>query len=219
MSLSKTPRILLTKESDDELIDPFAVNWPILDTFAGGVWVANGSTPVGVYDGMIVNEATSGISWIADLSSGSLVKQWLTYPWLASATKAAWAQGSSYGTGIPVPLDTPEGNGVTSYNWDKVLVNNQIKLPIAGIYSMTGTLRDMHQAAQGRMVGITWQGGNMSTQNNIIMDATPGWTYIQTCWIAPLSQDGLVGMDSWQSASAPGNADFTLTVELVNPLW
>jgi hypothetical protein len=127
----------LTIESDDELIDQQAVNWPILDSYASGIMTAAGTTPPDsfLYDGCIVTESANGKSWLAYKNplTGAYSKQWLQYPWSCA----------TYGT-FTVGSGTPAG--FTSYGLSQVdgwrcvnssladIVGGMIIPPIAGIY-------------------------------------------------------------------------------------
>jgi hypothetical protein len=136
MSTSQSPRLKLRRESDSELIDQFATNWPILDKFAGGIVTAPGVTPPDseLFHGCIVREG-NGKSWIAVKNpiSGVYTKQWLTYEWSCSAT-ASVSVGSSGPNGfnlIPLTAIDP----ARCVNSDiSALSGGQIMCPINGIY-------------------------------------------------------------------------------------
>jgi hypothetical protein len=137
MSIITTPRLRLRKESDNEVIDQFATNWPIIDKFAGGLSTTPGVTPPDseLYDGAIVREGANGKAWIAVRNPISLTysKQWLMYPWHCAAS----------GT---VNVSTGSLVGINHYNLSTVdvarsvnadssaLSGGKIILPVEGIY-------------------------------------------------------------------------------------
>ena len=139
MSRIETSRLKLSVESDDELIDQFEYNWPILDKYAGGLLVNDGVTPPDneLYEGCVVQEVTSGKMWMAmkDPNTGAFVKSWLIYPWSIAVNTG----------GVSIPVAAPGATrGFTTLmtadciNSSAADLNGSghVKIPIDGIYTL-----------------------------------------------------------------------------------
>lgn len=222
MTVTKSPRMKLTVESDDEYIDPFAANWPILDSYAGALLVANGVTPdpATLFDGSVVAEATTGIMWMADFSTGSLVKQYLTYPFIASgsAINSSFASGAAYN---PVPLNATAPNGFTpntsSLNWDGDLATTagRIKVPISAVYLLLGSVYNFPSNQGARSIVLSKNGAGFG--GAIIDNSMPsGNTNLQVGTIAKLAAGDLIGLQFWQLSGAASNSHFNLSVTLLS---
>jgi hypothetical protein len=220
---TQTPRIRLSKESDDEKVDQFADNWSILDSRAGELIVADGTTPAdsALFDGQVVREATTGISWIAmKKPDGTFTKKYLTYPWQACANTTASIGSTTPGSYTHFGLD----NWVSSFqvNSDSTaLSGSQIQLPIAGLYTITLHARwpdpdssDSYRSAAIRLNNFAianWNEDIQHTNTNVVDNVCTQEYFARE----PLE---FIGVLLWQNSGGPKDCSFTLTVELVTPL-
>jgi hypothetical protein len=219
MSKSLTPRLKLTKESDDEYIDPYAYNWPILDKYAGGLLVADGTTPTDadLYHGCLVSELTSGKQWIAyrDINTGTFTKKWLVYPWFAEVGTPS--------IGVPVGAFTTNPFGYTNfwrgYNSSAAdLVGTKLKMPIDAVY-------ELHYSARGSANATD---AVTSCYLSVNDDADYPWTeteerynanYTVNCCqqMRYLKAGDLIHHKMWQSYSATWVGSITLSASVVCP--
>jgi len=224
MTATKTPRLDLTKESDDEYIDQYPNNWPILDWRAGELVVADGTTPADnqLFDGLVVREATTGKSWIATKQpNGTYTKTWLTYPWQASAYTAAQAVGTA-------TAGTYTTYGFASYDAAKAINSTsadlngtgQIVLPIPGIYALYLQVRwtdpdasDSQRWAQIRINNNNtrpeWNEDGQHTNSNVVAN-------IVTQELS-ITQALPIDCRLWQNSGSTKNCAITFIAELVSP--
>lgn len=224
-----TDKLKLLKESDDELIDQFAYNWPILDSIAGGLLVANGVTPpdAQLFDGCIVREATSGKVWIARKNpiSGAYTKSWLSYPWMCCANSASLSipSGTTY-TSYAVGTF----NAARSFNSSAADISgNQIYIPIDGIYEIqanaTWTDADATDSMKAGMIRIN--GNNTRPEwNEDVQHCTGGQglqnNMTETIYMLGVGSTGgphYVGICVWQNSGVTRTVVLTLTVTMVTP--
>lgn len=222
MTKIQTPRLKLTKESDDEYIDPFPLNWPILDTYAGGLLVADGVTPadVNLYDGCIVTEQTSGKQWIAkqDPSTGVFTKSWLIYPWYAEVGTPSQAVGSVPFTNTPYGF-TNFWNGVNT-DAATCLVGTYLVVPIAAIYELNYSVRGNNPTNNDAVLSAHISLN--SDQNYMWSETLEKWNgnyTVNSCQrMMRLSAGDKLNMNIWQSYGAPMAVSIVLQVGLVCPV-
>jgi len=222
MSKSLTPRLLLTKESDDEIIDPFSYNWPILDKYAGGLLVADGVTPPDsdLYDGCLVMEQTSGKQWIAskDPNTGVYTKKWLIFPWFAECGTSSQAVGSNAFVNTAYGF-TSFYNGVNA-TAANALVGTFLVVPIDAVYechySVRGSNPNANDAVLSAHISVN------SDQNYVpseTLEKTNGNYTVNTCQrMMKLKAGDKLCMNIWQSYGAIMTVSIVLSVSLVCPL-
>lgn len=223
MTITKSSRMALTVESDNELVDPFPDNWPILDNYAGALIVPNGTTPdpATLFDGSVIAEQTSGIMWMADFSGGVLAKRYLMYPFIANASKASVSVPNGPNANQPFALDDPAPNTFTNavcINWDEDLATTagRIKAPVDGIYAITGEFTGSHSTAGSRGLYLMINGAEIVQVIDLALGA--GATAFQASIIRKLVAGDLVGISFWQNSGTAGNFGFNLCVTMVSPL-
>lgn len=216
-----TPRLKLTKESDDEYIDPFPLNWPILDTYAGGLLVADGVTPadVNLYNGCLVVEQTSGKQWIAkqDPNTGTFTKKWLVFPWFAEVGTASQAVGSSFSNPVEY-LFTTFFNGINSSAAS--LVSNRLQVPIDAVYELhyavRGTPPNGTDAVMSAYISVNQDNNyiysNTEEKNNNALTNNAGTR------ITKLKANDVLSLKLWQSYSAVMTVGLYLSASVVCPV-
>lgn len=227
MSAINTPRLALRKESDNETIDQFAPNWPILDKFAGGLLVAPGVTPADseLFDGCIVSEGANGKSWIAikNPSTGAFTKKWLTYPWICCAYNSNIPVGSAANPGVLTQyglgaLDTPRCVNAGA----EALSGGNIIPPIPGIYQAqfhtrweTNDTADVFKSA-GLMLNNTniqaWSSDIRHRNNSLVTNA--GSLLFAVKGTTPYP----VGIMLAQNTGGVRNCTYVVDVTLLSPL-
>lgn len=221
MALEYTPRLKLRKESDDELIDQFEQNWPILDLYANSLLVADGVTPPDdqLYDGCLVCERTSGKLWMAVANPAGpplWLKSYISYPWgigvervVSPLTVALTDQGFT---------TVLSDNQVNSSAAD--LVGGKLKIPINGIYSVHYRLGLPTLGARTFNCYLRANGAiNYGTE---MVDGTSGIGSSQLMWSA--NQYYSAGdLLTWDVGLFGGAFSVTLNVRLfvtlISPVW
>jgi len=217
-----TPRLKLTKESDDEYIDPFPLNWPILDTYAGGLLVADGVTPadVNLYDGCLVTEQTSGKQWIAkqDPSTGAFTKSWLIFPWYAEV-------GTPSLSVVSVPF-TNTAYGFTTF-WNGVntdaataLVATFLVVPIDAIYELVYSVRGSNPNSNDAPLSAHI---SVNSDQNYLWSETLekynlNYTVNENQLLRKLKAGDKLNMNIWQSYGATMTVSIVLQASVVCPL-
>jgi hypothetical protein len=229
MTKTYSSKMKLLSESDDELIDQFAYNWPILDTFAGGMIVADGTTPPDseLYHGALVREQTTGISWLAyrDPVSGTFTKKWLTYPWQAfgfTETVIGASHPHTF-TATPVSHAPSYNSSVNSSAAD--FPGGRIQPPIPGIYKAVLNTRWLDSSSDEYFQSAAflidenmgWIFNNMDTKR---MDANIGTNHVTQVYKAPVAPTGnavLAGI-SQNSGNPAMRVRLYMSLTLVTPL-
>ena len=224
MTITKTPRLGLTLESDDELIDPFAINWPILDSFAGSKTVSNGSTPPDsqLYDGMIVSESSSGKVWIARRNSltGVFTKSWLIYPWIIESYNSTYTNVlTSPGTGrYHLPVDTINNPG--SMNASSAdIVAGHIVTPVDGLYEITydAQWNNANNAGQKSVFVSINDIEEYSTSETLRSSTDGNSSNVGSLHVKLLTGDK-VDLIAWQSSGVTQGCKAQITMMLVSTL-
>jgi len=220
MSKILTPKLKLTKESDDELIDPFAPNWPILDKYAGGLLVADGTTPPDsdLYDGCLVSEATSGKQWIAryNISTGVYDHIWLVYPWIAEVGTA----NVQVATGAFNSVSFGYLNFWRGVNSDaSCLVGTKLKVPIDANYEVHYSARGSANATDAVLSAyISINDGTDYAWNETEERYNANYCVNAMTQMMNLKAGDLLHHKMWQSYSAPWNGSIVLSASVVCPL-
>lgn len=209
-----TQYLKLLKESDDELIDQFAVNWPILETAAGPTPVGAGVIPPDseLYHGKMIYEPSTGKYWVAykNPTSAGFVQKWLAYPWMANAFRNAQSLINSTANTTIVTNATTASQNV---NWTPV---HPIVTPVDGIYSVD--YQATFNMASGT-AGIEISYGASSQPQSAYFQSTDGAAnYFQGAEIRRIAANTTVEMLAWQASGATINGQFLLTVELLEVL-
>ena len=217
-----TPRLKLITETDDELIDPFAQNWPILDTFAGNKVVADGVTPPNneLFDGCIVSEQTSGKVWIARLDplTGTFTKHWAIYPWQIAISKQFFCVKEA-GAFKPIPMDFLEGGQCINSSMADV-VAGRVVTPIKGIYDVIGHGQWQYTPADfgARSMLISFNDDSDYTVSEECGEAMYNVKYnSSTMRTQPLDAGVTITLKVWNTGSE-STVDSWLVVNLVTPL-
>jgi hypothetical protein len=226
VSKDLTPRIHLIKESDDEIIDPFAYNWPLVDAAVGAKMVAAGVTPPNseLFDGCIVSEATTGKSWIARADgAGGYTKKWLTYPWQLYGIATAVPIANSFSPSLYASLVYSAGQSINASAAD--VVSGQLVLPVDGIYELDLSVRWAAASSTGsdRSAAISINSdisaAERSKSESMIPNSATNVSTITTCsTFRPLAAGTTVATSQWQSIGVTLNADYSLRAALVIPL-
>ena len=227
MSATNSSRLKLRLESDDELVDQFATNWPILDKFAGGLLVAPGTTPPDseLYDGCLVREGANGKSWLAVRNplSGTYSKSWLTYPWQCAAY-ANVLVGSSQPDGFVVyGLSTVDPLRCTNAD-SSALVGGQLIPPIPGIYQAQlhtrwsyadgadGIYKSGAISLNGNVGVRAWNCDIRRKNNNVVTNFCA-----QIFTFSPSEAPYPVGVLLAQNSGGNRDVDIDLTLTLLSP--
>jgi hypothetical protein len=190
----------LITESDDELIDQFEYNWPILDYYADSIIVNNGVTPPDseLYDGCLVAERTSGKLWMAsrNLATGLFDKSWIVYPWTIESSKTFATNGSN---NVLQGFPTLEAaNCVNAGAADIEAGTSYIIIPIAGIYAIWTTLH------------INGTGAASKTYNNVVVMDTVGQSGTEMIMDSISGQDAVAGWDGNYAMGAGTKVGFRI---------
>jgi hypothetical protein len=221
---SYTPRLGLLKESDDEYIDQFDFNWPLIDQYAGGLVVADGVTPPDnqLFDGTLVIENTSGKQWLAKKNpvTGLFSKQWLLYPWQCAAYNPAVVINTSGGTNQIANMSTfNAGHSVNSSAAD--ISTGSIVLPanLPGIYSIQAYATFTNNGTGGlRSLFIDVDNINDYPSSNMLEDGqlstytTVLSTLIQNC------NGNTISAKVWQSSGGLVTIAVGMMATLITPV-
>jgi hypothetical protein len=221
MAIEYTPRLKLRKESDDELIDQFEYNWPILDLYADSLQVADGVTPADsdLYEGCLVAERTSGKLWMAVANPASppqWLKSYISYPWGISVERVVnpFTVGLTDQTFSTILPD----NQVNSSAAD--LVGGKVKIPINGIYSVHYRLGI--PALGGRTLNSYLRVNGAVNYGTEMIEGTSGIGTTQCMWSANqyFSSGDLL---TWDANPFGGTLNVSLNVRLfvtmISPVW
>lgn len=220
MSRQFTPRLKLISESDDEIVDSFPYNWPLLDAAAGATVIADGATPANssVFHGQLFRETTTGKSWIAKVNSldGTYVKEWLTFPWECKA----WISNGNITSGtadFECPMTTGRITAHCVNSTDADLdAAKRIILPITGIYNVDALARWQSNGSGARSVAL---GYNAAKDNISNIVQNPGDS--QCVWVADtlrLFAGQTVSPFIWQNSGITLTVNVWLTIQLVSPV-
>lgn len=217
MARSSTDRLKLFIESDDELIDQFEYNWPILDKYSDSLLVDDGVTPPDsdLYEGCLVAEKTSGKLWMAvkDPSTGLFVKSWVSYPFNAVG----------YYNG---PFDPIGGEKVFTGDIAAQRVNStfatdfsggKMKVPVNGIYhwwmlsEVAGTVANARISLQGWINGV-WV---TDLTHNGQPGANTSYHSIETQYF---KAGDLLSWAWWRSGGSVVSANIYMGLTLVSPV-
>jgi len=221
MSKVLTPKLKLTKESDDETIDPFAPNWPILDKYAGGLLVANGTVPPDsdLYDGCLVSELTSGKQWIARLNTGGTYDHiWLVYPWFAEVGTPSLSVASVPFTNTAYGF-TNLWNGVNT-DAATALVGTFLVVPIDAIYELVYSVRGSNPNSNDAPLSAHI---SVNSDQNYLWSETLekynlNYTVNCTQLLRKLKAGDKLCLNIWQSYGAPMAVSMVLQASVVCPL-
>lgn len=221
MSTDYTKNIKLAKESDDEIIDPFAYNWPLLDKTAGALVVADGAIPTDDHlsDGCILVEQPSGRERIfRKLLTGTYTFEWLHYPWQISAYK--------YGNAV---LHAPQASveygfsavntadGINSSLSD-LNASGFIKAPIKGIYSINAQGRWASSASGVYSMFISINSFDDWPPSNIQQENQGSFVLCNTTLYQKLNAGDTISIKEWQSSGVTKNVDNLCVVTLISPV-
>jgi hypothetical protein len=223
MTSTKTPRLDLTKESDDEYIDQYPNNWPILDWRAGELVIADGTTPAdsALFDGLVVREATNGKSWIATKQpNGTYTKKWLTYPWQVCGSNSVAVGTAAPGTYTTYGLPTFNAPFAVNSSAADINGSQQIVLPIPGIYSLHLSARwtDADTSDSQRWAHIRINNNNTRSLWNEDGQHTNGNVVDCICTQQlTITQSLPIDVRLWQNSGSTKNVVLNLIAELVCP--
>lgn len=217
MARTYTDRLKLIVESDDEVVDQFEYNWPILDTYADSLWVDDGVTPPDsqLYEGCLVAEKTSGKLWMAhkDLSTGNFKKSWLAYPFQVV--------GNYYGAFDPIGTekvftqDIPAQRVNSSFATD--FSGGKIKVPIDGIYfwwwvsGPAGTVTPTRISIQGWVNG----GASVDSTHNGKDGNNTANCYCDTRYF---KAGDLLSWATWRSGGSISAVSMVMGLTLISPV-
>jgi hypothetical protein len=210
MAQELTPRMKLIKESDDELIDQFEYNWPILDKYSDSQMVNDGATPVDsdLYEGCLVAERTSGKLWMAVVNPNPAppvyVKSWISYPWSIGATKVEPWNNANTEQGFTGIIADGQVNSSAAD-----LVGGKINIPINGIYAIEYNLSVPNTGGRSFTSSLSFNGTpNFGTE---LVDSTSGIGITQLHWEGNmyLSASDKIG---WSSARFGGVTGLSITM-------
>jgi len=226
MSKDLTPRLGLIKESDDEVIDPFAYNWPVIDTAVGARMVTGGTIPPTpeTYDGLIVSESTTGKSWIARADgSGGYTRKWLHYPYQLFAQNTAVPIGSGAASVLQGGLVYQAGQSINASAAD--VVNGALVAPLDGIYEINLSVRWAVNAngAAYRSAAIAYNSvitvaEIIKNEANTPTSLTGNSTVSTVSQFKKLVAGTTVCPALWQNTGGVLNADYYIRMMLVTPL-
>lgn len=221
MTVDQTPRLGLFRETDDEVVDQFDVNWGVVDSKAGVLQIADGSTPAvgSTFDGQIFSEATSGKSYIAkwNPNTASYDKRWLTYPWCIEVQMNSVSIPVGANVKVFDQIRSPGAN-VNSSVAD--FVGGKVVVPIDGIYSVDTSV--FYNAT-----GSNYCYSDLVINNDVsatvleysrdFMDMMSSKTVVNPCRIVYMKKGWTVGLRIGHQHSAAINCTATCTVSLVSP--
>lgn len=221
MSREYTPRLKLISESDDEIVDSFPYNWPLLDSAVGATVIADGATPANnaVYHGQIFRETTTGKSWMAkvDPLTGSYTKSWLTYPWQCQAVLTGHVMGTS-----TTHVEHVFNNGLVAAQCinagaESLNASKRIVVPIDGIYTIDILARWFNNSTGFRAVAIAHDGSGDVGRTEVAHHAGD----LEVCWASDcmkLVANTQISMTMWQNSGGNLQVDVWGTVQMVSPL-
>lgn len=217
MTRTNTDRLKLFIESDDEQVDQFEYNWPILDKYADSLLVDDGVTPPDsdLYEGCLVAEKTSGKLWMAmkDPATGNFAKSWISYPF----------NTVGYYSGPFDPISTQK---VFSSDQVAQRVNStfaadysggKIKVPINGIYywwvvsGVAGTVSPARISVQGWINGSFQVDFTHNGQNGNNTE----YTFSDTRFF---NAGDLLSFGFWKSGGSVSAATMYMGLTLISPV-
>lgn len=217
MTRTTTPRLKLIEESDNEYIDQFEYNWPILDKYADSLSVADGVTPPDsdLYEGCFVSEQTSGKLWMAvkDPATGSFIKSWISYPFntVGYYTGAFDPIGAEKVFTQDIAAQRVNSSFATDYSGGK------IKIPINGIYywwwvsGVAGTVSNARVSVQGWINGVFLVDFTHSGQNGNNTE----YTYSDTRYF---KAGDLLSWAWWRNSGSVSAATMYMGLTLISPV-
>ena len=169
MSITRSSRLKLYLESDEEIMDSFPLNWPIVDSAAGATAIADGSTPAAtsVYNGQLFRESGTDKVWMAlkDPNTGTYTKKWLIYPWKIQAIGSISAANS--GTHSAYAFTTVEPTQCYNAGVGDINGSGRIVVPIDGIYDIHLSASFQANATGFRSLYISYNGGGETQTQDI----------------------------------------------------
>lgn len=217
MTRTTTPRLKLIEESDDEYIDQFEYNWPILDKYADSLFVNDGVTPPDsdLYEGCLVAEKTSGKLWMAvkDPTTGNFIKSWVSYPFnvVGFYSGAFDPSGAEKVFTQDIVAQRVNSSFATDFS------GGRIKVPVDGIYHWWIVSGCAGTVSNARLSMQAWVNGVM--QEDITHNAQTGNNTEYTYSTAQFFKAGdLLSWAWWKSGGSVSAASMYMGLCMVSPV-